>query len=287
MVKKIQKEIKPSVQISVSSKERINILNGIFGNIHKFSNDIVLIFSKNRLYIQGMDSSHVCVYEISLTSAWFDEYVVDLDINVGVQSSMLCLVMGIRQEHQSIWFEYSPASSDKFDILFKNNPEFQDEIPREFNIPTMTIEQELMHIPDMPYPASIVLPSKTFSDIISPLQKFGDSVTFYLSPNCINLQVTEGTDGDIIATLLDDDQNLDIVKEYKMTSTTPIILSLSIRYMLIFCAFHKISKLVTLNIVPDNPFQMKYILDCGDNGDENNDENYMRLYLAPKVDEHE
>ena len=54
----------------VDKKRCLEFIN-IFSNLKYFTESINLMISEDKLYVQGMDQSHVCVYELFLDKAWF------------------------------------------------------------------------------------------------------------------------------------------------------------------------------------------------------------------------
>ena len=61
----------------------------IFQHLKLFSNNVNLRFDEDKLYVQGMDGSHVSVFELNITSSWFDEYTIEKDNVIGINSNIL------------------------------------------------------------------------------------------------------------------------------------------------------------------------------------------------------
>ena len=60
-----------TMRFEINDKRKCELFINIFNNLKKFTDTISLIFDEERLYIQGMDASHVCIYELSLDKSWF------------------------------------------------------------------------------------------------------------------------------------------------------------------------------------------------------------------------
>ena len=268
------------MNIILESKTKITIFTNILSNIQRFSDSINMNFNEDQLYVQGMDSAHVCIYEICLKSDWFETYSVTESLVIGVNSAVLCFIFGLRQEHQRICIEFIDKT-DKLGILFKNNQSYPDETPREFYIPTLDIDQDMMEIPESEYEVSFVINSKKFADLISPLAKFGDSVKIVLSKSIVQLTTSGGTFGSTTATLLDINTNTKNIDNYVNTVSEQFEIAFSLKYMALFASFHKIGKDVKLHITQDNPLRMEYCL----NEENVNSTEYLRLFLAPLVDD--
>ena len=59
------------MRFEITDKKKREIFITIFNNLKNFTDAIVLNIEQDRLYIQGMDNSHICVYELILQSSWF------------------------------------------------------------------------------------------------------------------------------------------------------------------------------------------------------------------------
>ena len=49
----------------------------IFQHLKNFADNINIDFMDDKIYIQGMDSAHVSLYEISLGKSFFEEYTIE------------------------------------------------------------------------------------------------------------------------------------------------------------------------------------------------------------------
>lgn len=271
-----------SVQITIETKEQINAFSTIIGNVHRFSENINLDFNEKRLFVQGLDATHVCIYELRLLSTWFTDYDVSSASIVCIKCAVLNAVMQLHQEHQQIKMSFD-ENSDKFDISFINSPQFPEEIPREFGLPIMNIEQECLEIPDCSYTASFEVESKTFANIINPLLNFSDVLEFMASKTSMYV-TTNSEDGRTTQTIMyDKEHNACAAKKYVFNSSDEMdefTTSFSLKYLQIFCAFHKLCKMVHIYITKDVPIRVEYLIT-----NKNDTEQYLRLYLAPKIDD--
>ena len=58
------------MKFEIVDKKRCGEFINIFSNLKHFTDSISLMISEEKLYIQGMDQSHVCVYELFLDNSW-------------------------------------------------------------------------------------------------------------------------------------------------------------------------------------------------------------------------
>ena len=60
--------------ISPRNKKKAEYFSVIFQNTKDFSDHTVMYFDENGLFMQGMNNSHVCLYELNIPSEWFHQY---------------------------------------------------------------------------------------------------------------------------------------------------------------------------------------------------------------------
>tara|TARA_B100000073_G_scaffold303411_2_gene271453 strand:- start:2299 stop:3075 length:777 start_codon:yes stop_codon:yes gene_type:complete len=257
------------MELKVKSGIKVKSLTTIFTNINKLSDDINMRFSEDGIYVQGMDPSHVSIFELSLKKDWFEMYDVSNSLVLGLKCSTLNLLFGICKDGQSVHMNYI-SGKDKLDISFVSDEEIEH-TNHEFNIPIMDIEQEIMDIPDSGYDVVILLDSKKLCENISPFSKFGDNIEFKLGKLGLSLSSSDDTNGTINSYINSDTYNNSESKIFNI--------NLSLKYLMSFLSFHKISKKVEMRITQDVPFRMDYILE------ENDPSQYIRFYLAPRMDD--
>ena len=66
----------------------------IFKFIKNINKHITFMAKKDELYIQMMDSSHVCLVEIKFPSSWFQEYE-SIDEVISCSSAVLVKIFGL------------------------------------------------------------------------------------------------------------------------------------------------------------------------------------------------
>ena len=67
------------MKLVITDTRKVSQFAGILKNLKNFSIDIEFHINHQRLYAQGMDSSHVCLFELVLLCDWFTEF----DVGVG------------------------------------------------------------------------------------------------------------------------------------------------------------------------------------------------------------
>jgi hypothetical protein len=52
------------MQLTIKNNHKKNLFISLFGQLKNFTTLINMMFFKDYIYIQGMDASHVCLYEV-------------------------------------------------------------------------------------------------------------------------------------------------------------------------------------------------------------------------------
>ena len=94
----------------------------IFCNLKPFTDNVVIYFKPELLYIQCMDDSHCALFECSLAKSWFTSYDFDKKEDmpsISVNINMLYKVLNTREENQTMEIAHSKKNEDKLDITFR------------------------------------------------------------------------------------------------------------------------------------------------------------------------
>jgi len=248
----------------ISDGKKCDIFVHIFNHLKHFTDSIVLTVSPEMLYIQGMDSGHICVYELMLQSDWFQKWEVDNKQTYGISVPILNKILRICSVNQTIIIH----SDNDEDLHIDFTSEEKGVLNKYLKMPLMDIDTDHLHIPDTEYDVDIEMDSKKFKNLIDELSNFNET----LNIDCDGEQLTfesssgEGTMNVIITT--DDVELLAVVEDKEIKA------SYGIKYISQMCQFYKLSSTCAIHITQDIPLQLKYVID-GDS--------IMRFYLAPKI----
>lgn len=262
------------MKLVIASKKKANVFTAIFQNLNKFTVDININFKEDEMYIQGMDSSHCSMFEICLKKEWFEDYQCNETTIVGINSLVLYKIFSTRQENQIIVMEYE-NDNDKLDICFKNLEKTENEFQKEFSIPLMDIESDMLGVPEVEYDIFININTKSFTTMVSQLEIFGDLVTLDYSKEKLFLKA-DGDNGKIGIVLKDEKTNN--LNKCDISIEDNMCLSYSVKYISYFCSFSKINSNVNILFKESMPMLVHYEL-------ENSNDSYIKFYLAPKIDD--
>jgi len=264
------------MNICIQQIQKAEIFAGLFQHIKSFTEDVNIMFEKDRMYIQTMDSSRVSIIEMSLPAGWFDVYEnkTPSTITIGLKSTILYKILNSREKTQSIRIEYNEQDTDRLFIYFSSDNKL--EFDKRFEFPLMEIDNEIMGIPEIEHQAEFTVCSQHFSSIVNQLQMFGDSMNIECSEEKILLSSNSQDQGKMIVEIKIEDLTSFIIDENETLN-----LSFSLNYLHNICLYNKIAKEVEIKLTPNYPLQVIYDLGTIEGGEKAE----MKFYLAPKIDD--
>lgn len=262
------------MKLIIGNKKKAQVFTAIFQNLNKFTVDVNIYFKKDELYIQGMDSSHCSMFEIVLKKDWFEDYTCNKECFVGVNALILYKIFNTKQENQIIILEYTDEN-DKLDVCFKNLQQVENEFPKEFSVPLMDIETELLQVPEVEYDIFVNINTKSFSTMVSQIEIFSDVME--LDYNNEDLSLNGNGDNGKIRIILKDAKNNNLNK-CEIANVNSMKLTYSIKYVSDFCSFSKINSKMNIMFRDGMPMVVHYEL-------EESKDSYVKFYLAPKIDD--
>lgn len=263
------------MKVLIANAKKAEAFCQIFNNLKELCDVVTFRFSVDQIYIQGMDGSHVALYEIQLKKSWFDAYKLEeTDARVvSISQDVLSRVLSMRQKNQVIIIDYKD-NPDKLNMEFKNLKPTQKEFPKEYSLPLMEVDSELLEIPEVEYEVDFSIKAKTFGLLVGQLMNFDDNIKMNFKDTCIRFSACGDTLGNMTVDLYSD--KTEYVEEFIISEDCDMNISFSLRYIHSFCQFDKLSDMMELHFSENYPMQLKY--DMGD-------DSYIRFMLAPKLEE--
>ncbi len=258
------------MKLVIEESKTAEQLNVLFSNLCWLSDYVTIHKEEEGLHMQGLDSSHVCMFDVKLLFGWFTIYEEDEDdiSMITVPAKIFNKVLSTYNKDQNIVIDIDP-SGDKLNMEFTSGKTSCD---KYFELPLVHLDQELMDIPTEESQADICITSKKLTDLVSQFEIFDRVLTFNLSEEKV-LMKAAGDEGSMTAKLsLEDDQLLD----YCIEEDLELNVSFSLNYVKRMTGFNKVANDVTLSLSKDRPMFMIY--DLGK-------DSKLRLVLAPKIDE--
>lgn len=276
-----------SLTVVVSEPTKAKIFAGLFQNIKHFCEHINIIFRNDSVYAQGMDNSHISVFELFLPSSWFDAYSHpdSGDIVLGFNVGLFFKILNTRDDGQEILIKHNLDNPDKLFLHFitSDTAKSRTLFDKHFELPLIEIENEIMTIPNTDYPAEFTVLSSNFATIINQLKQFGPDLYVLCNENEIKLTAKSNESGNMSVVLPIDDLTMFAINE-----GAELKLSFSLSHLTNICSFHKLSEEICVKVSEDYPLKATYFLEKPPTDDE--DETIKArivVYLAPRISDDE
>ena len=254
------------MQLVITDKSKVNQLVAIFRHLNGIVTDANINLKPDSIYIQGMDSSHACLVEINIEKSWFDDFECE-EGTMGVNCEMLFKIIDCWKEGQKITI-YS-KNFDKLSVDFEGGAH----LTKRFEIPLMDIDADVMEIPEVEYQVDLCLKSADFKELVGELSLFNEVLQLNCSEDKIVLKA-HGDSGSATVEIKDSD-----IEEYAVEEDLNLSVSYGIRYINAVCAFQKLNKYLHIHCSENVPLKLHYSLD------EDGTENFVRFFIAPKIDD--
>lgn len=270
----------------ISDKDKVCKFHCIMKNMKSLVNEVNFSISEYALYVQGMDTAHVGLFELKLERAWFDEFDNEIDSVLGINCEALSIIMNCHSDGQSISFTYKD-NKPLLIIEFKGKGH-----DKKFELRLMDIETELMNIPETDYDADITMKSTEFNKLMAENILFAETLVIKLGEDDNIYMSASGDIGKIEVKIKEED-----IVEYLLNDEVKMNHSYPLKYCLLYSKFTKINKNVSIHLMDNTPMKIMYDLshwideDCDpqvvNDDEESKLNNYLGFYMAPKIDDEE
>ena len=159
------------MRLIIENKAKQEVFVAIFQLLKNWSSHINLNFEKDRLYIQSMDKSHVCLADIEIKSKWFSEYECIDNKQVSVDSIHFAILMNYALKHDNIELKFEDGEEpDKLYINFlngKENKEKKGAFDHFFELNLIDVNEDGLGIPEVEYDVDFSIESKKITELLS------------------------------------------------------------------------------------------------------------------------
>jgi len=254
------------MKVTISNKHKKDLFVALFQTLKNCSTLVRVHFLEDKLYIQGMDKSHLCLFDVHILNKWFDEYTIENQTNVWFDTNIFHLIISTKSEGLDIVIHSITEESLNVDLI--NTEHSKGEFNKYFKIPLADSDYEEMVIPTVDYDAEFSISSKKICEIVSEMMIFGTDINIKCTEEKIDL-ITDGITGEMSVNIPIDD-----LSEYSIVEGEEINLSYSLNYINKMCLTNKLSNEIQISISKD--FPMKICYDLGE-------ESTVIFYIAPKI----
>jgi proliferating cell nuclear antigen len=256
------------MKIAISNKSRRDNFVALFQILKGCTSLVSMMIYEDHIYIQGMDKSHVCLFDIKIMRTWFDEFKLDTgdSKNICFDSSTLHTILNIATDDQVISLSYK-GDTDTLSVELTSNS--KGNFNKFFSIPLTEFDNDIFDIPIVDYDAEFSISAKKMHEITSQMILFGSDIQICCADDKINLN-TRGDLGNMMVSIPIEDLN-----EYCIAEEETIDLLYNLTFIHKMGLSTKLSNDVKISISKDCPMKIEY--DLGENS-------RFLFYLAPKLD---
>ena len=253
--------------IEIKDKKKKDTFISIFHILKNSSLQINATFNNNLCHIQGMDKSHICLFDLILKDKWFNLFNVSNTINLSFDSNMFYSIISTKSDEQNLIITKN-ENDDFLSIELTTNGSKKCDYDKYFKIQLIEYDYEEMNIPQTNYDAELSLPSKKVNDMLLQLSNFGNDLNIICTDECVDFK-TKGTSGEMRVNIPIDDMN-----SYSVLQDEAVNLTYSLQYITKMCITNKLSTDINFNLSNDCPMKINY--DLGD-------DSLLTFYIASKI----
>jgi len=258
------------VKFVIGDKDKCNQFVSLFSCLRPFTETYTFAITSDGVSLEGMDPSHVCMFQLKLAADWFMEYNVEKPTTISVSSASLQRVL---QTHdgQKIVLCHSD-DDDHVDVAFAVGPTDKKRVfAKAFKLALMTVVDHMdLSVPEFEYTAEMSMPSKTLAQLIDQLGSFADTVNVVCSEESIDLE-SKGDD-----TSMNVEIQFDQLTSYEIDEEESVSVCFAVSFLKKVAGAQKLSDSVAVKFSNAYPLLVEYVLEEG---------SALRFHLAPKIED--
>lgn len=106
------------MEFKISDKKKKDVFVSVFQVLKNCSSIITCTFEEELLHIQGMDKSHVCLFDVKLNKNWFNSYTISEKKIISFDSNIFHSIISTKSDNQSFIFKIDSDNEDTLHIDF-------------------------------------------------------------------------------------------------------------------------------------------------------------------------
>ena len=104
----------------ISDRKKFHVFSTLFRHLPQFTETINMHITEEGIYVQGMDTSQISLFEIKLKKEWFDEFICEKSCVIGLVCSVFyrvfqCIFVGMDQKMSLMFDENKDALEVKLE----------------------------------------------------------------------------------------------------------------------------------------------------------------------------
>lgn len=257
------------MRLTIENKAKIEAFVAIFQLLKNWNCHINIHFEYDKLCIQTMSKSHICLADIEIKNKWFSSYDCSSNHKISVDSTHFSILMNYALKHDKLELKLEDdADLDKLFVNFLNEKEHKGAFDHFFELNLLDIDEDSLGIPDVDYDVEFTIESKKLVDVFSELHAFGSDLNIICNESVIELNST----GD--STKLKVNIPIDDLNEYSISEGEELNISFSLSHLCKMCLSTKLCSTISLALSDKYPMSVIYNL---------GDDSKVSFFIAPKV----
>jgi len=257
------------MHLTIENKSKIEVFIALFQLLKNWSSYINMHFEKDKLYIQSMDKSHVCLADIEIKDKWFSSFDCSCNNLISIDSTHFAILLNYGVKHDKIELKYEDESNiEKLYVNFLNEKEKKGSFDHFFELNLIDVDEDNLGIPDVDYDIDFTMSSKKLVEVFTELNTFGENLNIKCSETIVELS----SHGD--TTKLKVNIPVDDLDEYAIAEDEEIDISFSLSHLCKMCLSMKLCLSINVSISKEYPMLLKY--DLGD-------DSKVCFFIAPKA----
>ena len=261
------------MEIVISDKTKFKIFSNVFRYLPVFMDNVNIHVTNKGIYMQGMDMAQVCLFELNLTSEWFDKFENKKNFVLGMHcKTFYKVIQCIDDVEQIMTLTYDDG--DRLNIAIESTD--NTKVNKYFEIPLIDLDSEILTIPETDYEVDMEINSSSITNYVTELGIFDEEFTITCEQDKIYMK-SKSESGGLRIEMSEDSILLYAIEE----GLVKIEQTYSLRYVKDICAFSKITDSVVINLNKGTPMRFHQSFDDVDLFTES--KNHLRFYIAPKI----
>lgn len=257
------------MHLTLENKGKLEVFVSIFQLLKNWNSYINMCFEKDKLYIQSMDKSHICLADIEIKNKWFTTFDCPNNNKISIDSTQFAVLMNYALKHDTLELIYDDVSStDKLFINFLNEKEHNGSFDHFFELNLIDVDEDSLEIPNVEYDVDFTIKSKKFVEVLSELNTFGQNLNIKCSESTIELNAN------CEYTKLKVNVPINDLDEYAIAENEELNISVSLSHLCKMCLSMKICQTINIGLSYEYPMLLKYNL---------GDDIKVNFYIAPKI----
>jgi proliferating cell nuclear antigen PCNA len=253
--------------ITINDSKKRRIFTILFQIIKSCSSIVHIHLKEDKMYIQGMDHSQVCLFDIEFKQEWFASYDDINDTLIHIDTFIFYNILSFNSTDTKELKIILGEDGDSIQIDFNI-----DKYSKYFTIPLIDTDYSWMTIPSYDYDSEFTISSKIICEICSQLITFGDVLTIHCTEENIVLYSKDVTKGEMKVVI-----SIDDLDDYSIIENTTIVVQYSLNYIQKFCLNTHLSNQIQFSISKEVPLKIAYLSQT--------DDCIIQFFVSPKIED--